>query len=77
MSERDILYELYSCSKMGTKVKIIRKVSLHRNSATDEIDARVPTSIDCDHKSKCGVGESSGSNMGYNFKECAHPDIKQ
>lgn len=76
MSERDIQHEDFNCSKMGSKVTITREILIHRSS-TGEIDDRVTTSIDCDHKSDCGVGESSGPSTSYDWTKCVHPDLKQ
>lgn len=46
MSEREIQYEAFKCSKMGAKVKITREILVHRGAGTGEIDARFTTSID-------------------------------
>ena len=77
MSERDIQYEAFNCSKMGAKVTIARKTLIHRSSAIGEIDARFTKSIDCDHKSECGVGKSSGSSISYDWTNCVHPDLER
>lgn len=77
MSEREIQYEVFSCSKMGAKVKITRKILVHRSAGTGEIEARFTTSIDCDHKSDCGVGKSSGPGMTCDWNKCVHTDLKQ
>ena len=77
MAEREIQYEVFKCSKMGAKVRITREILIHRSSGTGEIDARFTTSIDCDQKSDCGVGESSGSGISYDWKKCVHSDLKQ
>jgi hypothetical protein len=77
MSERDIQHEVFNCTKMGSKVTITREILVHRSSATGEIDARFTTPIDCDHKSDCGVGESSGRSISYDWTKCVHPDLKQ
>lgn len=75
MSERDIQYEVFNCTKMGAEVTITREILLHRSSATGEVDARVTTRIDCDHKSECGVGKSSGPSTSYDWAKCVHPDL--
>jgi hypothetical protein len=76
MSKREIQYEVFNCSKMGAKVKITREVLIHRSSGTGEIDAKFTTSIDCDHKTDCGVGKASGLSISYDWTKCVHPDLK-
>jgi len=76
MSERDIQHEVFNCTKMGSKVTITREILIHRRS-TGEIDDRVTTSIDCDHKSDCGIGTSSGPSTSYDWTKCVQPDLKQ
>lgn len=77
ISEREIQYEVFKCSKMATKVRISREILLHRSSGTGEIDTRSTTSIDCDHKSNCGVGKPSGRIISFDWKKCIHPELKQ
>lgn len=77
MGERDIQYEAFDCSKMGTEVTITRHILIHRNSATGEIDKKFTQSIDCDYKAECGIGKRSGSSITFDWTECVHPDLKQ
>ena len=77
MSEQEIKQEEYFCSKFDTNVIITRIVLLHRSSSTGEIDKRITTSLDCDQKSNCGVGITSGLSTSFDYKKCVHPEIKQ
>ena len=77
MAEREIQYEVFKCSKMAAKVNITREVLLYRSSGSVQIDAKFTTSIDCDHKADCGVGESSGRSIRHDWTKCVHPDLKQ
>jgi hypothetical protein len=56
MSESDIEFEEFECSRMGAKVTITRQVFLHRNALTDKVDGRAIIDIDCDHSMNCSVG---------------------
>jgi hypothetical protein len=76
VGEREIQYEVFDCSRKGTKVRITREILIHRNPTTGEIDRKVTTSIDCDHKGECGVSAGSGSTIVVNWTECVHPDLK-
>ena len=76
MSEREIQYEDFNCSKLGEKVKITREILVHhRSTSAGEIEVRSTASIDCDHKSDCGVGISTGPGMIYDWNKCAHTDF--
>jgi hypothetical protein len=76
MAERDIQYEDFECTQMGTIVHITRTVLIHSSSRTGDIDNQDNIKLDCDHKSDCGVGESSGRITTYDWSKCVYQDSK-
>ena len=77
MTKREIQYEDFSCSKMDAKVRIIREILIgHRSTSAGEIEAKSTASIDCDHKSDCGIVISSGPGMIYDWNKCVHKDFR-
>jgi hypothetical protein len=78
MSERDIQYESFKCTKMGTIVNIIKTILTPSSShtPTGDIDSQYTIGWDCDHKSDCGVGKLSGQITTYDWSKCVYPGSK-
>ena len=72
----EVQYEVFDCPRIGGEVTITRETSTHRIFGTDDMESSVTTSLDCDHKSWCGVGSMSGKTRVYDWNECAHPVLK-
>jgi len=76
MSKRDVQYEDFECTKMGTIVYITRTILINRSARTGDIDSQHTIKLDCNHKSDCGVGESSGRSTTYDWNKCVYPNSK-
>ncbi len=75
MAEREIQQDVFSCSKMGTEVRIMGEALIHFIPGRCGVDAKFTTSFDCDHKSDCGVGKSTGRSIGCDWTKCVHPVV--